>query len=55
MTYLDFDRLVRELSRLSNTSVPCYNVIRDMFDAIDVQHDAVIDENEWKNTFGGIF
>lgn len=36
MTYLDFDRLVRELSRLSNTPVPCYNVIRDMFDAVDI-------------------
>ena len=55
MTYLDFDRLVRELSRLSNNPVPCYNVIRDMFDCIDIQHDTVIDENEWKNTFGGIF
>jgi len=55
MSYLDFDRLVRELARLSNTAVPCYNVIRDMFDAIDVEHDAVIDENEWKNAFGGIF
>lgn len=55
MTYLDFDRLVRELAKLSNTQVPCYSVIRDMFDAIDVQHDAVIDENEWKEAFGGIF
>ena len=55
MTYLDFDRLVRELSRLSNKPVPCYNVIRDMFDAIDIHHDAVIDEKEWKNAFGGIF
>ena len=55
MTYLDFDRLVRELARLSNTPVPCYSVIRDMFDTIDTLKDTVIDENEWKNTFGGIF
>jgi len=26
-----------------------------MFDAVDSQHDAVIDENEWKQAFGGIF
>ena len=39
LAYLDFDRLVRELARLSNEEVPCYSVIKDMFDAIDSGHD----------------
>jgi|APSaa5957512535_1039671.scaffolds.fasta_scaffold27476_5 hypothetical protein len=55
LTYLDFDRLVRELAKLSNTSVPCYAVINDMFDCIDVDKDTFISEKEWTNAFGGIF
>lgn len=55
LSYLDFDRLVRELAKLSNTPVPCYAVIRDMFDAIDVGHDTFLDEKEWTAAFGGIF
>ena len=48
MSYLDFDKLIRELSKLSKEEVPCYSVINDMFDAIDSGHDQVIDVREWK-------
>ena len=54
LAYLDFDRLVRELAKLSNKEVPCYSVIKDMFDAIDVNHDSLIDLKEWYAAFGGI-
>jgi hypothetical protein len=39
LTYLDFDKLVRELSRLSKEACPCYSVIKDLFDAIDLKKD----------------
>ena len=43
MTYLDFDALIRELCKLSKTPVPCYSIIKDMFDTIDTRHDQIID------------
>lgn len=54
LAYLDFDKLVRELAKLSNQEVPCYSVIKDMFDAIDTGHDSLIDLKEWNAAFGGI-
>jgi hypothetical protein len=35
LTFLDWDKLIRELCRLSKTPIPCYSVIKDMFDTID--------------------
>lgn len=43
MTYLDFDSLIRELCKLSKAPVPCYSIIKDMFDTIDTRHDQIID------------
>lgn len=54
MTYLDFDALIRELCKLSKTPVPCYSIIKDMFDTIDTRHDQIIDQYEWNEAFGGI-
>lgn len=54
MTYLDWDKLIRELCKLSLTPVPCYSVIKDMFDTIDTKHDQILDVSEWNQTFGGI-
>lgn len=54
MSYLDFDALIRELAHLSKTPVPCYQVIKDMFDAVDSRHDFVIDQQEWNSAFGSI-
>ena len=54
MTYLDWDQLIRKLSELSKEAVPCYSVIKDMFDTIDTALDQIIDVNEWNAAFGGI-
>ena len=53
-TFLDWDKMIRELCRLSKTPVPCYSVIKDMFDSIDKKHDQILDRDEWNETFGGI-
>jgi len=39
MSFLDFDKLIRELQRLSKEPMPCYSVIKDMYDTIDTRHD----------------
>jgi len=54
MSYLDWSNLITELCRLSKEPVPCYSVIKDMFDTIDTRHDQMIDVNEWNAAFGGI-
>ena len=54
LTYLDFDKLIRELSRLSKEDCPCYSVIKDLFDAIDTKKDQVLDIEEWKAAFGAV-
>lgn len=43
LTFLDFDHLLKELSKLSSEEVPCYMVVKDLFDAIDNKHDQLID------------
>jgi ribosomal protein S7 len=39
MTLLDFDKLVKALMKLGKKNSPCYSVIKDLFDAIDKNHD----------------
>ena len=51
---MDFDKLIRKLCKLSNEKVPCYTVIKDMFDAIDMRKDAQLDLQEWNVAFGGV-
>lgn len=53
-TFLDWDRLIRELCKLSKTAVPCYSVIKDMYDTIDTKNDQLLDKDEWNECFGGI-
>lgn len=52
LDYLDFDKLVREISALAKEPVPCFSVIRDMFDTIDFRGDQQLDDKEWKRAFG---
>lgn len=33
---------------------PAYPVIKDLFDAVDIRKDGIIDVNEWQQTFGNI-
>lgn len=51
MSFEDFDRMLRELVRLSGSEVPNYLVIRDLFDSIDSKKDQLIDLQEWNETF----
>jgi hypothetical protein len=34
--------------------VPPYPVIKDLFDAIDIRKDGIIDTSEWQQTFGHV-
>lgn len=52
LTYLDFDKMIREISKLAKEPVPCFSVIRDMFDTIDFRGDQQLDEKEWHKAFG---
>jgi esterase/lipase len=54
LSYLDFDKLVRELYKLAKEEVPCYSVIKDLFDAIDTNKDQIIDVEEWHKIFGNV-
>lgn len=39
MSFLDWNKLVRELCALAKENVPCYSTIKDLFDTIDTRHD----------------
>ena len=47
MSFTDFNLLVNEISRISNSPAPAYSVIKDLFDAVDMKKDGHIDQNEW--------
>lgn len=54
MSLIDFDQLIHQLMRLANKSMLSYVVVKDMFDALDRNHDQVIDPKEWHLAFGGL-
>lgn len=54
MSLIDFDQMVSQLMRLANKPMPSYVVVKDMFDALDRNHDQVIDPKEWHLAFGGL-
>jgi Ca2+-binding EF-hand superfamily protein len=47
MSFTDFNLLVTEIARVSNTPAPAYAVIKDLFDAVDMKKDGHIDQQEW--------
>lgn len=49
--FIQFASLVRRLCELSGDSLPPFSVIKDLFDAIDIRKDGVIDLREWMNSF----
>ena len=54
LTFKEFETLVYKLSSYSNGEnmvKPSYTVLKDMFDAIDMGKDGLLDEKEWTNTF----
>ena len=53
LTFKEFEKLVHQLCEYSNEkmSKPEYMVLKDMFDAIDIGKDGLIDNREWITTF----
>ena len=53
LTYKEFESLVGKLCSYSKEkmSVPEFSVLKDMFDAIDIGKDGIIDFKEWNTTF----
>ena len=45
---------MRELYKLAKEPIPCYSVIKDLFDTIDVNKDQLIDIDEWNKMFGEV-
>jgi hypothetical protein len=37
---------------MANEPLPAFNIMKDMFEFIDIRGDGVIDEKEWVQTFG---
>jgi Ca2+-binding EF-hand superfamily protein len=53
LTHSAFTALVTQLYSLSKEACPSFNVVKDLFDLIDVRSDGVIDVTEWVNAFRG--
>ena len=54
MTFSEFNQLVIKVHELAGEKAPTYPVIKDLFDAIDIRKDGVIDLHEWQQTFGRV-
>ena len=48
MTFSEFNQLVIKVHELAGEKAPTYPVIKDLFDAIDIRKDGVIDLHEWQ-------
>lgn len=51
---MDFNSLVTKVHEVAHETCPTYLVVKDMFDAIDIRKDGVIDVHEWQQTFGRV-
>ena len=53
MTFKEFEKLIHKLCEYSEEKMPKpdFTVLKDMFDAVDVGKDGVIDFKEWTSTF----
>lgn len=52
--HLDFNAfkaLLKKVSEVSNTPMPSFPVMKDLFQLIDIRHDGLIDLNEWLSAF----
>jgi len=45
---------VTKAHELANEKAPGYPVVRDLFEAIDIRRDGIIDLDEWQQTFGRV-
>ncbi len=44
--------MVVKAHEVGGDRIPAYPVIKDLFDAIDIRKDGIIDLSEWQQTFG---
>lgn len=44
--------MVLKAHELAGDRAPAYPIIKDLFDAIDIRKDGILDINEWQQTFG---
>lgn len=51
LSYDDFNKLIEKIYELHGEAGPNYQVMKDLFDIIDVRKDGVIDQHEWKKVF----
>jgi Ca2+-binding EF-hand superfamily protein len=53
LTFKEFETLLKKVVDYSQEkfSLPAFSVIKDMFDAIDIGKDGLIDFKEWTSTF----
>ena len=51
LTYSEFSHLVVQLYKAASKEVPTYQVMKDLYDCIDVRKDGLLDKHEWNQTF----
>ena len=56
MTFKDFKNLINELQRSDPERLKAFEfiVLKDLFDAIDLGKDGIIDKQEWHVTFNAV-
>ena len=45
---------MNKVHELAGEKAPSYPIIKDLFDAIDIRKDGVLDLHEWQQTFGKV-
>lgn len=51
MTFDEFHYFLIFLSQMKKESPPSFNIVRDLFDFIDIRKDGILDLHEWMQTF----
>ena len=51
MDYKDFNRFMIEVYKMANQTLPSFQIIKDIFQTIDIRKDGFIDMVEWTQTF----
>ena len=54
LNYTDFQRLLNKLHSVSDNPLPTHQVMKDLFELIDVRKDGSIDKHEWNQTFASV-
>lgn len=54
MTFEQFKKLINDLYQKTNEPLPTYDILRDLFQFIDLRKDGILDIHEWMQTFRGL-